>query len=346
MSEVAERLAEFPRTVLMRGATPIEAAPRLGEALGIELLLKRDDDTGLAFGGNKVRQLEFYFGQAAAEGADTVLITGAVQSNYVRVAAAAAAKLGLAAHVQLEQRVPGMDEVYHSSGNVLLDDLLGAVRHNYPVGEDEEGADRALQELAAELRAAGRRPYVIPLGPGNPPTGSLGYVAAAIELVEQMPDLSERVDAVVVASGSAMTHSGLLFGLRALGQRVPVLGICVRRAASLQRGRVEQKCAELGEMLGMSSVVGGGDVQVFDETLAPGYGQLNDEVFEAISMTARLEGVLLDPTYTGRAMAGLIALVRGGGIEAGSTVMFVHTGGTPAVFAYETELRRRMDAQG
>jgi D-cysteine desulfhydrase family pyridoxal phosphate-dependent enzyme len=344
MTELVERLREFPRTVLMRGATPIEAAPRLGAALGIDLLLKRDDDTGLAFGGNKVRQLEFYFGQAEAEGADTVLITGAVQSNYVRVAAAAAAKLGFLAHVQLERRVPGMDETYYSSGNVLLNDLLGAVRHDYPVGEDEEGADRALQELAAELRSSGSRPYVIPLGPGNPPTGSLGYVAAAIELVEQMPDLSERLGAIVVASGSAMTHSGLLFGLRALGQRVPVLGICVRRAAELQQGRVEQKCAELGEMLGMPGVVVDGDVQVFDETLAPGYGQLNDEVFEAISMTARLEGVLLDPTYTGRTMAGLIALVRGGGIEAGSTVMFIHTGGTPAVFAYETELRARLDA--
>ncbi len=346
MTELVGRLGEFPRTTLMRGATPIEAAPRLGEALGVELLLKRDDDTGLAFGGNKVRQLEFYFGQAQAEGADTVLITGAVQSNYVRVAAAAAAKLGMQAHVQLEQRVPGMDETYHTSGNVLLDDLLGAVRHDYPVGEDEAGADRALQELAEELRGAGRRPYVIPLGPGHPPTGSLGYVAAAIELVEQMPDLSERLGAIVVASGSAMTHAGLLYGLRALGQSVPVLGICVRRAASLQQGRVEQKCAELAELMGMPAFVEPGDVQVFDETLAPGYGQLNDEVFEAISMTARLEGVLLDPTYTGRAMAGLIALVRGGGIEAGSTVMFVHTGGTPAVFAYETELRARLGREG
>ena len=346
MVDLKRRLGEFPRTVLMRGATPIETAPRLGEALGIELLLRRDDDTGLAFGGNKVRQLEFYFGQAQAESADTVLITGAVQSNYVRVVAAAAAKLGMQAHVQLEQRVPGMDETYHTSGNVLLNDLLGAVRHDYPVGEDEEGADRALQKLAEELREAGRRPYVIPLGPGHPPIGSLGYVAAAIELVEQMPDLSERLGAIVVASGSAMTHAGLLYGLRAWGQRVPVLGICVRRAASLQQRLVEQKCADLAELMGMPRFVEAGDVQVFDEKLAPGYGQLNDEVFEAISMTARLEGVLLDPTYTGRAMAGLIALVQGGGIEAGSPVMFVHTGGGPAVFAYETELRARLDAAG
>ena len=342
MIDIAERLAAHPRVTLSTGPTPIEEAARLGERLGIRLLFKRDDLTSIPFGGNKVRQLEFYFGAAKAQGADTVLVTGAVQSNYARATAAVAARLGMEAHVQLEERVPEMGEAYYASGNVLLDDLLGAHRHSYPEGEDEAGADAALGELAAELTAKGRHPYIIPLSPSNPPLGALGYVAAAAELVEQMPDLSELVDAIVVPSGSSLTHSGLLVGLRALDQRVPVLGICVRRDAVSQRERVGRKCAEVATLLGSEGIIADDDVQVFDDVLAPGYGRLNDEVFEAITMTARTEALYLDPTYTGRTMAGLIALARSGVIEAGSTVMFIHTGGVPALFAYESELRARL----
>ena len=343
MLDVSARLAGYPRVALSTAPTPVEEARRLGEALGVRLLIKRDDLTSIPFGGNKVRQLEFYFGEAEVQGADTVLITGAVQSNYARAAAAGAARLGMEAHVQLEERVPGMGDAYYASGNVLLDDLLGAVRHEYPEGEDEAGADAALRALASELKAAGRRPYVIPLGPDNPPLGALGYVAAAGELVEQMPDLSEVVDAIVMPSGSAMTHSGLLVGLRALDQRVPVHGICVRRDAVSQRARVARKCAEVAGLLGTEGLVVDEDIHVHDDVLAPGYGQLNDEVFEAITLAARTEALYLDPTYTGRTMAGLIALARSGELAAGSTVMFIHTGGTPALFAYEAELRARLE---
>ena len=344
MLDVSTRLAAHPRVALSTAPTPIEAADRLGDQLGLRLLIKRDDLTSIPFGGNKVRQLEFYFGEAEARGADTVLITGAVQSNYARAAAAVAARLGMEAHVQLEERVPGMGDAYYASGNVLLDDLLGAVRHEYPEGggEDEVGADAALGVLASELEGEGRRPYVIPLGPDNPPLGALGYVAAAAELVEQMPDLSEVVDAIVVPSGSAMTHSGLLVGLRALDQQVPVYGICVRRDAVSQRRRVARKCAEVAGLLGTEGLVDDEDIRVHDDALAPGYGRLNDEVFEAIMLAARTEALYLDPTYTGRTMAGLIALVRSGELAAGSTVMFIHTGGTPALFAYEPELRARL----
>ncbi len=342
MLDVAAALAAYPRVTLAPAPTPIEETARLGDELGIRLLLKRDDLSSIPFGGNKVRQLEFYFGEAQAQGADTVLITGAVQSNYARAAAAVAARLGMEAHVQLEERVPDMGETYYGSGNVLLDDLLGAVRHEFPEGENEAGADAALGALAEELRAAGRHPYIIPLGPDNPPLGALGYVAAAAELVEQMPDLSRRVDAVVVPSGSSLTHSGLLVGLRALDQRVPVLGICVRRDAVAQRARVARKSAEVAGLLGSEGIVTDEDIQVFDHVLAPGYGRLNDAVFEAIKLTARTEALYLDPTYTGRTMAGLIHLARAGTIEAGSTVLFVHTGGTPALFAYEPELRARL----
>ena len=342
MLDLPARLAAHPRVALTTSPTPVEEAPRLGEALGLRLLIKRDDLTSIPFGGNKVRQLEFYFGEAEAQGADTVLITGAVQSNHARAAAAVAGRLGMEAHVQLEERVPDMGDAYHASGNVLLDDLLGAVRHEYPEGEDEAGADAALRALASELEAAGRRPYVIPLGPDNPPLGALGYVAAAAELVEQMPDLSAVVDAIVVPSGSAMTHSGLLVGLRALDQHVPVHGICVRRDAVGQRERVARKCAEVAGLLATEGLVVDEDIRVHDDVLAPGYGRLNDEVFEAIALAARTEALYLDPTYTGRTMAGLIALARSGALAAGSTVLFIHTGGTPALFAYEPELRARL----
>lgn len=342
MIDVAARLAAFPRVALSTAPTPVEEATRLGAELGLRLLIKRDDLTSIPFGGNKIRQLEFYFGEAQARGADTILITGAVQSNYARAAAAVAARLGMQAHVQLEERVPDMDDTYYASGNVLLDDLLGAVRHEYPEGEDEAGADAALGVLAAELEAAGRHPYVIPLGPDNPPLGALGYVAAAAELVEQMPDLSEVVDAIVVPSGSALTHSGLLVGLRALGQSVPVLGICVRRDAVSQHARVAKRSAEVAGLLGAEGIVADEDVHVFDDVLAPGYGRLSDDVFEALTLAARTEALYLDPTYTGRTMAGLIARARSGDLTPGSTVMFIHTGGTPALFAYEPELRARL----
>ena len=343
MLDLAERLARYPRVTLSTQPTPVEEAPRLSERLGVRLLIKRDDLTSIPFAGNKARQLEFYFGAAVEQGADTVLITGAVQSNYARAAAAVAARLGMEAHIQLEERVPSMGPTYYDSGNVLLNDLLGAHRHEYSEGEDEAGADAALSVLAAELTARGRHPYIIPLSPQNPPLGALGYVAAAAELVEQMPDLSEVIDAIVVPSGSSLTHSGFLVGLRALEQSVPVLGMCVRRDAVSQRTRVLQKSAEVTELLGAEELVAEDDVRVFDDVLAPGYGQLNDEVFEAIALTARTEALYLDPTYTGRTMAGLIHLVRSGAIVAGSTVMFLHTGGSPAIFAYEPELRAYLE---
>ena len=173
---------KHPRAPLQSTPTPLEHLARLSRRLGVEVFIKRDDLTGLGFGGNKIRQLEFYFGAALAQGADTVLITGAVQSNYVRAAAAAAAKLGLEAVLQLEERVPGMGRTYYTSGNVLLDDLLGARRLSFPEGENEPAADQSLRDEAERLRRAGRRPYVIPLGVDNPPLGALGYMLAAGEV--------------------------------------------------------------------------------------------------------------------------------------------------------------------
>ncbi|WP_296615563.1 D-cysteine desulfhydrase family protein [Sphingomonas sp.] len=328
------RLAALPRVRFLPWATPIEPQPGLSRLLGIDLLIKRDDLTGLAFGGNKVRQLEFYFGKAIAEGADTALITGAVQSNYVRVAAACAARLGMHCHIQLEERVSGVDQTYRSSGNVLLSRLLGAVLHSYPAGEDEEGADRRLGEIAAELEREGRRPFVIPLGAGQPPTGALGYVCCALELLGQARDF----DRVVIASGSGHSHAGLLFGLRFLGWRGPVHGMCVRRGAALQQERILRHCSQLSVIVGDGATIGPEDVLLHDDVLSPGYGVVNPEVERAIRACASLDGLLVDPVYTGRAMAGLMHCVADGTITSGDRVLFVHTGGLPALFGYARDL--------
>ena len=329
----------FPRIRLGHAPTPLDPAPNLGAALGIELRVKRDDCTGLALGGNKVRQLEFYLGEARAHGADTVLITGAVQSNFVRLAAAGARQLGMDIHIQLEERVDDAGALYRVSGNVLLDRLLGATLHSFPAGEDEKAADAALERLARSLAAEGRKPYVIHLGPDHPPLGGLGYVLAANEVMEQARARGFGFDAVVCASGSALTHAGTLVGMRAVGETMTVHGICVRRSASLQRPRVAKRAAEIAAMIGRPDIAfDEDDIDVSDEVHPPGYGKLNESIREAMTMAARLEGLLLDPVYTGKAMAGLIAHARSGRIPPQSRVLFLHTGGLPGIFAYGDRL--------
>ncbi len=338
MSSPLAAVDRFPRVRLGHAPTPLDAAPRLGAALGVELWVKRDDCTGLAFGGNKVRQLEFHLGAAQARGADTVLVTGAVQSNLVRVAAAGARRLGMDAHIQLEERVDEVGDLYRASGNLLVDRLLGATLHSFSVGEDEGAADAALERLARALADEGRRPYVIHSAPGHPPLGGLGYVVAADEVAMQAAALGIAFDAVVCASGSAATHAGVLVGLRAVGETMPVHGICVRRDARRQGARVASVAAALAEMIEHPAAFDADEVDVCDAVLAPGYGRLNDAVREALEMAARHEALLLDPVYTGKAMAGLIAHVRSGRIAPGSRVLFLHTGGLPAIFAYADRL--------
>ena len=288
-------IARFPRVWLGHAPTPLDTAPNLGAALGVELWIKRDDCTGLAFGGNKVRQLEFYLGEAQARGADTVLVTGAVQSNLTRLTASGARRLGMEAHVQLEERVEGNGELYRTSGNLLLNRVLGATLHTFPRSEDEAAADAALERLAERLAAEGRRPYVIHSAPGHPPLGGLGYVAAAGEVMDQARARGIGFDAVVCASGSALTHAGTLVGMRALSERVPVYGICVRREARSQGARVAKLAAELAAMIGRPAAFEVGDVEVDDGVLPPGYGRLNDAVRDAMAMAARHEALLLDP---------------------------------------------------
>jgi D-cysteine desulfhydrase family pyridoxal phosphate-dependent enzyme len=309
-----------------------------GELGGVQLFIKRDDCTGLALGGNKARQLEFYLGEALANGCDTVISTGAVQSNFVRMMAAGARKLGLQCHIQLEDRVPDMPEEYHVSGNVLLDQLFGARLHYYAYGEDEAGANARLQEIAGELEKAGRRPHVIDITADHVPVGALGYVDAAQELLRQVEERGINVDVVVLASGGAFTHVGMLVGLRALGCQAQVIGICVRRKASAQRQRVMHMARMLCEMLGKPNLLTPEDIWVDDAYLGSAYGQVPAATREAISLMAQSEGVLLDPVYTGKAFAGLLGLARQGQLKTGANVIFLHTGGTPALFAYRQAL--------
>ncbi len=331
------KLDSLPRALLSHTPTPIDEMPNLGKSIGnVGLFAKRDDCTGLAMGGNKARQLEFYIGEAVTQGSDTILITGAVQSNFVRIAAAAARKMGMDCHIQLEERVANSSSIYRQSGNILLDRILGATLHSYPEGEDEAGADRRLEEIADGLRAKGQKPYVIHLGPGHPPLGALGYVVAAREIIEQIKAGLPEFDQIVVASGSGATHSGLLVGLRALGSTIPVQGICVRRSKDLQRTRIISRCQEIAELLKIDNPVAENDIDIDDSVLEPGYGKMNDAVFEAIRLTAHLEGILLDPVYTGKTMAGFLSQARRA--EGGQNLLFIHTGGQPAVFGYEADL--------
>jgi D-cysteine desulfhydrase/L-cysteate sulfo-lyase len=341
---VTQLLETFPTVHLAHLPTPIEHLERLGDSFGVELWVKRDDCTGLALGGNKVRQLEYYLGEAVAQDKTVVLITGAVQSNFVRLAAAAARQLGLDIHIQLEERVSGVDESYRTSGNVLLDRLLGATIHYFPVGEDESAADAALDDLAANLTSKGERPYVIHLGMDHPPIGALGYVAAGREIAEQITQQRLEFDGIVVPSGSSLTHTGLLVGLRESGVDTPVHGICVRRDAVQQRQRVRQRTSDLLTLLGIAPAYPDDCFQLDDSSLAPGYGKLNEATWQALSDAGRLQGLVLDPVYSAKALAGLYGLREAGVVERGERILFVHTGGVPALFGYQDAIGSYLDA--
>lgn len=332
------KLADMPRVRLVTGASPLERLDHLSRLnTGATIWAKRDDMQGLAMGGNKVRQLEYYFGAARAEGADTILITGAVQSNFCRLTAAFAAKLGWECHIQQEERVATNDPLYRESGNVLLEKMMGAHLHSYPDGEDEAGADANLEVIADGLRAKGRRPYVIHLAPGHAPLGALGYVDCAVELLEQLDAQGLRINHIAVPSGSGATHAGFVYGMRAMGSEIPITGYCVRRPAALQAPRLETRCAEIAGLLEADNPVRPEDIVVNDRFLGPGYGKLNAPTDRAISLSARTEALLLDPVYSGKCMAG--ALNVAGNRPEGENVLFLHTGGTPGVFAYGASIQ-------
>lgn len=325
---------DFPRAELSHLPTPLELLKQVSAEFGTNVWIKRDDCTGLAFGGNKSRQLEFYIGQALEQGCDTLLTTGAVQSNHVRMTVAAARKMGLEVEVQLEHRVHREQPEYHNSGNPFLVKMMGARIHYYPVGEDEDGADQALVDRAAELAKEGIKAYVIPLSNAHTPYGALGYVDAAEELMAQLQALQIEPVRFIVPTGSASTHTGFLLGVRACGSATPVHGVCVRRDAQSQSQRVSTKLKSVIAAIGVDISIPKSDIICDDSQLAPGYGLPNDSTIDAISYLARREGILLDPTYSGKTFAALLAMLRQGNYGAEDHVVFLHTGGTVSVFAY------------
>jgi len=328
---------KYPRVKLAHLPTPLERMDNLARALGtdVNLWVKRDDCTGLALGGNKARQLEYYVGDAVSKGADVLLTTGAVQSNHVRSTIAAARKLGMDAVVQLEHRVANHTPEYENNGNVTLMKIMGATIHYYEVGEDEAGADKNLFGLAEQLKKQGRTPYVIPLSAMNHlPYGALGYVVAAEEILQQVYSCMDSFDAIITPSGSATTHAGLLTGLRALGCNVPVYGMCVRRDGASQEERVYKKGLKVAEMIGFPDCLKREHVMCNGDTLGEGYGITTPGQMEATYLMAEQEALFVDPTYTGKAAAGFIEMVRQGKFKAGENVIFLHTGGHPTIFAY------------
>jgi D-cysteine desulfhydrase len=330
------QLSRFPRRRYTPYSTPLEPLTQLSRALGGPTIwIKRDDMLGLAAGGNKTRKLEFLVADALAQGADTLITVGAVQSNHCRLTLAAAAREGLKCRLVLEERVAGSYKPL-ASGNNFLFGLMGVEKVTVvPAGTD---LTAAMAEMGADLPPAGRKSYVIP-GGGSNPLGALGYVACAEEILSQSFEIGLALDHLVCASGSAGTHAGLIVGVEGSGSPFPITGINVRRPRGEQEGNVHALAVATGEKLGLKSPISRDAVVALDEWVGPGYSLPTPEMVAAVRMLAQLEGVLLDPVYTGKAMAGLIALVRRGVFKAGQNVVFVHTGGSPALFAYEEVLR-------
>ena len=326
-------LARFPRVRLAHLPTPLEPLPRLSEALGVELWIKRDDCTGLAGGGNKTRKLEFLLGQAMVEGADTLVTQGAVQSNHVRQTAAAAAAHGLNCEIILEERTGSKAEDYVWNGNVLMDRLFGATIRRVPGGSDMVAE---LEVTAADVRKRGGNPYVIP-GGGSNAIGALGYVDCAREIVVQADELDMPIDRIVTATGSAGTHAGLVAGLAVMGADIPVLGIGVRAPKEKQEANVLKLARETAALLGRPDAVADDMVVADCDYVGEGYGLVDQAVIDALVLAARTDAIVLDPVYTGKAMKGLINLARAGRFE-NETVVFLHTGGAQGLFGYGSEI--------
>lgn len=330
-------LENFPRERFAHLPTPLEPLNGLRAALGEncpQLFIKRDDCTGLGFGGNKTRKLEFLVGQAKAEGNDTLLTFGALQSNHVRQTAAAAARAGLSCIAILVEQVPYAGAAYNASGNVMLDGLFGAELHRVA---DNDGAGEALGKILERLGHEGRSALIIPPG-GSTAVGALGYVDCARELAAQCKALAINPKALVLASSTGGTQAGLIAGFAALGFKMPVIGFDVYKSSpEKMAAEVRPIAEELAGMLPGTPRLHPDAVDVRGGVIGPGYGLPTPEMKEAVELLATREGVLIDPVYSGKAMAGLIQMIRVGSFSANDTLIFLHTGGAPGLFAYEGE---------
>lgn len=310
--------------------TPVEELPRLSKFLGgPRLLVKRDDQTGLAFGGNKTRKLEFLVAEAQAQGAKMLISAGAIQSNHCRQTAAAAARFGFDCTLVLNGEMPAQP-----SANLLLDEMFGVEIVNVA---DRADRARILQETYEKAVEDGKKPYLVPYG-GSSPVGALGYAFAMEELMNQKPcegsgDLQGCPDWIVFGTSSGGTHAGLTLGKRIFGYDGKVLGISIDEDETWLKNHVSALASDASELLGERIEFTPDDVMVTDAYCQSGYGVFTDAERESVKLFARYEGLLLDPVYTGRAAAGLIDLIREGFFKKDETVLFWHTGGQPALFA-------------
>ncbi len=324
-------LTRFPRRRYTEGYTPIEKLARLSAVLGgPEIYIKRDDLLGLTEGGNKTRKLEFVVADALDRGCDTLITCGALQSNHCRLTLSAAVKEELKCRLIIEERVPG---TYNpgASGNNFLFRLLGAEKIKVVPGGIDEVEE--MQKMAAEAESEGRKPYIID-GSNASALSALGYVACAEEITAQLFEKGIHIDHIVCPSGSGGTHGGLLTGLLGTNTDIPVAGINVRRSKELQEEKVSDVVKRTVKFLDIKSDVPKDMIVCFDDYYGPGYSLPNDKMIEAVKLLARTEGILMDPVYTGKAMAGLIDLVRKGYFKKSDKVLFIHTGGSPALYAY------------
>ena len=324
-------LTKFSRLHFAHLPTPLEPMDRLSETLGgPRIWIKRDDCTGLSSGGNKTRKLEFLIADALDQGSDTIITQGATQSNHARQTAAAATKAGMRCHILLEDRTNSDDQSYIFNGNVLLNRLHGATVAKRQCGTDMPAE---MEFLATKLRSQGRKPYIIP-GGGSNAIGALGYANAALELVHQANEIGLKIDHLIHATGSAGTQAGLVVGLNGLSCAIPLLGIGVRFPRQKQEEMVHRLALETAAYIGTGITVPREGVVANCDYVGAGYGLPTDGMIDATRLVAELEGILLDPVYSGKGMAGLIDLIRKGHFADCHNIVFLHTGGSVALFGY------------
>lgn len=352
MKDISAALARFPRTRLLHLPTPLDPMARLGAQLGLKnLTIKRDDCTGAAGGGNKTRKLEYEIGKALSEGADTLITTGAIQSNHARQTAGLAAKLGLKCHLVLQHAVADPTDEYLSSGNMLLDKMFGATIYEMPVPKpprpgSNEPKDSisamtdaaAMERVANDVRAADGKPYIVCLGASSA-IGALGYAECAAELAQQAQVSGGPLDWVVLANGTSGTQAGLVAGFKAMGVDTKVLGVGVSGTSQDGRAKLVNSIAQATlQLLGSSQSIEDNDVILTGDYVGTGYGEFDKDVRDAVFDIAGTEGILIDPVYTGKALAGLIDMARAGKFDPNARIAYLHSGGWPGLFAYTSQL--------
>ncbi len=335
MEELGARLDAFPRVPLAYLPTPLDDAPRLSRVLaGPTILVKRDDLTGLALGGNKMRKLEFLMGDALRQGADTIITTAAAQSNMCRQTAAAACKLGLDCVLIL--RGTEREEV---QGNLLLDKIFGARVSFIQITDPYSNVSgEAMAQAAADLTRAGKHPYIIDLRTTSAPLAAVGYVAGGLELHRQLVERRITPTRIYVATGSGGTHAGLVLASDILGLGWTIQGISVQRPAAEMRERVADKIAEAGKLLGWQTKLPADDILVDDAYIGPAYGVTTREGVAAMLLAGRTEGLVMDPVYSGKSLSGMIGHIRQRRVSRDDTVVFIHTGGAPGLFAHAADV--------